>query len=332
MAVLDSGNFAVVPGSVEKSELLHRIRSTEPTQRMPPKGERLTAAQGDQLERWITDGAPWPAHWAYRPLTKARLASRRLTGRHSSRTPIDEFIQAELTQHGLVPAPEADKRTLLRRVTFDLTGLPPTPAEQAAFVADTAPNAYQPRGRSLSLASPHYGERWARHWMDAAHFAETHGNDQDRIRENAWPYRDYLIRSFNQDTPYTRFVEEQVAGDALFKDDPWAIVATGFLAAGPWDESSLRDIREDSIDREIGRYLDRDDIVSTAMGTFASTTAHCARCHDHKFDPISQREYYGLQAVFANTDKANRTYDPDPRGSAASAIEFAARPAGSWRP
>ncbi|MEX2285923.1 MAG: DUF1549 and DUF1553 domain-containing protein, partial [Planctomycetaceae bacterium] len=162
------------------------------------------------------------------------------------------------------------------------------------------------------LASPQYGERWARHWMDVVHYAETHGHDQDRPREHAWPYRDYLIRSFNEDKPFARFVEEQIAGDAIYAEDPDAIVATGFLATGPWDESSLRDIRDDTLDREIARYLDRDDVVTTVMSTFASSTVHCARCHDHKFDPITQQEYYGLQAVFAATDKANRAYDPDP--------------------
>ena len=144
------------------------------------------------------------------------------------------------------------------------------------------------------------------------HFAETHGHDQDRIRPNAWPYRDYLIDSFNRDTPYARFVQEQVAADALFPDEPRLAVAQGMLAAGPWDESSLRDIRDDSIDRLIGHYIDRDDMVTTVMSTFASATVHCARCHDHKFDPISQEDYYCLQAVFAGVDKAERGYDPDP--------------------
>lgn len=311
LAVLDSGNQAIVPGDPDHSELLRRVRSTDANEQMPPKGERLTATQADLLKRWIAEGAAWPAHWAYRPLAKPPLpVSARDT--HWGRTPIDDFIKTEQQVRGLSPAPEADRTTLLRRVTFDLTGLPPTPAEQAAFLADQRPDAYE-RVVDRLLASPHYGERWARHWMDVVHFAETHGNDQDRPRDHAWPFRDYLIRAFNRDTPYGRFLQEQVAGDVLFPHDPWSVVATGFLAAGPWDESSLRDIREDSIDREIGRYLDRDDIVSTVMGTFASTTAHCARCHDHKFDPISQKEYFGLQAVFASTDKANRPYDPDLR-------------------
>src|SRR5262249_54016880 len=157
---------------------------------------------------------------------------------------------------------------------------PPTPEEVDAFLKDESPDAYE-RVVDRLLASPHHGERWARHWMDAARFAETHGHDQDRPRPNAWPYRDYLIRSFNADKPYGRFVCEQLAGDVLYPDDPDAVVALGFLAAGPWDESSLRDIREDTLDREVGRYLDRDDMLSTAMGTFVSLTVHCARCHDH---------------------------------------------------
>lgn len=202
--------------------------------------------------------------------------------------------------------PLLDHRALLRRVTFDLTGMPPTPQEQAAFLDDRRPDAYE-RLVDRLLASPAYGERVARRWMDAVHFAETHGHDQDRVREHAWPYRDYLIHSFNADTPYARFATEQLAADALQADGP-LLPALGLLAAGPWDESSLRDIREDTLDRQIGRYLDRDDIVTTVMQTFTSTTAQCARCHDHKFDPISQADYYALQAVFAGADRGNRPY------------------------
>jgi hypothetical protein len=308
-AVLDSGKHALVPGQPEQSELLRRV-SRAGSGRMPPRGEPVSARQIEALRRWIAAGAEWPAHWAYRPLVKPPLP--RPPGREWARTSIDLFILDRLAEHGLTPAPEVDKRTLLRRLYFDLVGLPPTPAEVDAFLADNAADAYE-RVVDRLLASPHYGERWARHWMDVVHFAETHGHDQDRPRENAWPYRDYLIHAFNGDTPYARFVQEQVAGDVLFPDDPWATVATGLLAAGPWDESSLRDIREDSLDREVGRYLDRDDIVTTVMNTFASTTVQCARCHDHKFDPVKQEEYYGLQAVFAATDKANRPYDPDPQ-------------------
>jgi len=250
-----------------------------------------------------------PAHWAYQPL--ARPALPVLRDASWVRNPIDQFIAAKLGTNGLVPAQEASKRTLIRRVYFDLLGLPPTPEEVRTFVEDAREGAFE-RAVDQLLASPRYGERWARHWMDAVHFAETHGHDQDRIRTNAWPYRDYLIRSFNADKPYSRFVQEQVAGDVLFPSGPQAIVALGFLAAGPWDESSLRDIRENTIDRQIARYLDRDDIVTTVMQTFTSTTIQCARCHNHKFDPIPQSDYYALQAVFAGVDRANRAYDEDP--------------------
>jgi hypothetical protein len=249
------------------------------------------------------------SHWSLKPLVKPRPPA--VQNKSWPRTPIDSFILDRLEQQGLQPSAAADPRSLLRRVTFDLIGLPPTPQEMDAFLADPSSNAYDKAVDRL-LASPRYGERWARHWLDAVHYAETHGHDQDRIRTNAWPYRDYVIQSFNTDKPYDRFVREQIAGDVLFPDDPQAVVAMGLLATGPWDESSLRDIREDTIDRQIARYLDRDDIVTTVMNTFVSTTMQCARCHDHKFDPISQEEYYGLQAVFAATDKANRAYDADP--------------------
>ena len=253
---------------------------------------------------------PPPDDWAFQPLRRLPMPAARYT-HNGSANPIDAFIHAKLSEHKLNPSPEADKRTLLRRVYFDLIGLPPTPDEMHAFLADHSPDAYE-RFVDRLLASPRYGERWARHWMDAVHFADTHGHDQDRIRTNAWPYRDYLIASFNSDKLYARFVREQVAGDVLFPDDPQATVALGFIAAGPWDESSLRDIREDTIDRQVGRYLDRDDMVTTVMQTFVGTTVQCARCHDHKFDPISQRDYYALQAVFAGVDRANRVYDADP--------------------
>ena len=258
----------------------------------------------------LSTAAAEPAtNWAYQPLVRPPVPQVANTNR--VRNPIDRFILSELERHALAPAREADRRTLLRRVYFDLIGLPPTREEVNAFLADGAPDAWE-RVVDHLLASPRYGERWARHWMDAIHFAETHGHDQDRIRTNAWPYRDYLIDAFNRDKPYARFVQEQVAGDVLFPDDSAATVALGFLAAGPWDESSLRDIREDSIDRQIARYIDRDDIVTTVMQTFTSTTIQCARCHNHKFDPIPQSDYYALQAVFAGVDRANRAYDADP--------------------
>ena len=314
--VHDSGEKPIVPGKPQDSELFARVSTTDDHARMPPKGPRLSEHEIELLRNWIESGAEWPKHWAYRPLDRE-------VPPHPQSDPlqtwcvnaIDQFIAARLEQNGLAPSEPADKRTLLRRVYFDLLGLPPTPEEIEAFLADLSPGAYE-RVVDRLLASPQYGERWARHWMDVVHFAETHGQDQDRPRENAWPYRDYLINALNADKPYGRFVQEQIAGDILFPGEPSALAATGFLAAGPWDESSLRDIREDSIDREIARYIDRDDIVTTVMSTFVSSSVHCARCHNHKFDPISQEEYYGLQAVFAGIDKANRAYDPDPQVAA----------------
>jgi Protein of unknown function (DUF1549)/Protein of unknown function (DUF1553) len=247
-------------------------------------------------------------HWAYEPL---RVVEPPRPNGAAEANPVDAFLLQCMAAAGLQPAGEADRRTLLRRVTYDLAGLPPTPEEITAFLSDPAPGAYE-RVVDRLLASPRYGERWARHWMDTAHFAETHGNDQDRIRTNAWPYRDYLIEAFNADTPYARFIQEQVAGDVLFPEFPSATAALGFIAAGPWDESSLRDIREDTLDRQIARYVDRDDMVSTVMNSVMSTTVQCARCHDHKFDPVPMRDYYALQAVFAGVDRANRAFDRDP--------------------
>ncbi len=304
---LESDKQAIVPGKSAASELIRRVSSHDADERMPPKGEPLSRKQIADLKEWIDDGAQWPVHWAYRPLAFPLLPIG-----EGAATPIDSFILAELKSRGLAPAVAADKRTLLRRVYFDLTGLPPTPEELAAFQADAAPDAYEKIVDRL-LASPRHPERWARHWMDVVHYAETHGHDQDRPRENAWPYRDYLIRSLNRDIPYATFVQQQIAGDILWPGDPLSIAATGLLATGPWDESSLQSIREDTVDRQIARYTDRDDILTTVVSTFLSTTVHCARCHDHKFDPIQQKDYYNLQAVFAATEKAERAFDANPQ-------------------
>ncbi len=303
---------AIVPGEPDQSTLLERVTAEDESVRMPPEGKPLSRAEVALLGEWIRSGAPWSGHWAYQPLAQPPIptvSSESL--RNWCRTPIDHFIAARLESEQINPAAEADRRTLLRRASFDLCGVPPTPEEVDDFLNDASEKAWEKCIERL-LASPRYGERWARHWMDLVHFAETHGHDQDRPREHAWPYRDYLIQSFNSDKPYDRFVVEQIAGDITYPEDPDAIAATGFLAAGPWDESSLRDIREDSVDRVIGQYLDRDDVVTTVMSTFTSTSVQCARCHDHKFDPITQQDYYGLQAVFAGIDKANRPYDRDP--------------------
>ena len=247
-------------------------------------------------------------HWAYQPIR--RPAIPRADGSPSG-NPIDRFVRRGLETAGLKPAAPASREVWLRRVTYDLTGLAPTPLERQAFLTDAQADARE-RAVDRLLASPRHGERWARHWMDTVHFAETHGHDQDRIRTNAWPYRDYLVAAFNADRPYARFVQEQLAADTLFPRNPELIPALGMAAAGPWDESSLRCIREDASDRQAARYIDRDDMVTTVMQTFTSTTVQCARCHDHKFDPVSQRDYYSLQAVFAGVERANRIYDRDP--------------------
>jgi hypothetical protein len=226
------------------------------------------------------------------------------------RTPIDSFVLAKLKEKGLTPSKEADKRTLIRRLTYDLHGLPPTMEEVDAFLADQSADAYEKLVDRL-LASPRYGERWGRHWLDVVHYGESHGFDKDKPRRNAWPYRDYVISAFNEDKPYARFVQEQLAGDALYPNDPKATVALGFIAAGPWDFVGQAELREGTTDKNITRTLDRDDMVASTMSAFVSITAHCARCHDHKFDPIKQEEYYNLQAVFAGVDRADRPFDAD---------------------
>ncbi len=316
----------IVPGKSADSPLVKMVAGVGDIT-MPPEGDRLSAEEIGLLRAWIDQGAKWPDEvagelkdksdwWAFKPLPKrgTRGAERGASDNSEATSPpqfIDAFVRVKLDSVGLTPAPQADRRTLVRRIYFDLIGLPPTPEEVDSFVADPDPQAYEKLIDRL-LESPRYGERWARHWLDAAHFAETHGHDQDRIRENAWPYRDYLIQSLNADKPYGRFVQEQVAGDILFPDDPQATMALGFLAAGPWDESSLQSIREETLDRQIARYIDRDDMIANVINNFSSLTVQCARCHDHKFDPISQADYYSLQAVFSGIERANRRYDSDP--------------------
>ena len=224
------------------------------------------------------------------------------------RTPVDAFVLQKLREQQLEPSPMADRRRLIRRLTFDLHGLPPTPAQVDAFVNDSRGDAYE-RLVDRLLDSPRYGERWARHWLDVVHYGETHGFDKDKLRRNSWPYRDWVIRSFQDDKPYARFVSEQLAGDVLYPGTADGVVALGFLAAGPWDFVGHVELREGTVDKAITRSLDRDDMVHTAMSSLVSTTAACARCHDHKFDPIPQRDYYRLQAVFAGVERADRLYE-----------------------
>src|SRR5688572_18429053 len=251
-------------------------------------------------------GAARARNWAFQAADKPALPQ--VKNEKWGRNEIDRFVLARLETEGLTPSREADRRTLIRRVYFDLIGLPPTPEEVDAFVNDPLPEgAAWEKVVDRLLASPHYGERWGRHWLDVVHFAETHGYDKDKPRPNAWPYRDYVIRSLNADKPYSRFVEEQLAGDVLYPGTPDGVIATGFIAAGPWDFVGHTELREGTTDKAIARSNDRDDMVMTAISTFQSLTVHCARCHDHKFDPITQADYFRLQAVFAGVDRGDRT-------------------------
>ncbi len=314
------GGPAVEPGNPGESAIVEKVAGPKPE--MPRNAPPLDAAEVDSIRRWVASGAHWPdgltlrdrrldrgPWWSLLPLKKPAIPATKTAGWACN--PIDSFILAGLEAKGLRPSPEADRRTLIRRVTFDLTGLPPTPEEVEAFVADRAADAYD-RVVARLLASPAYGERWARHWLDLAHYGDTHGYDKDKRRDHAWLYRDYVIDAFNRDTPYARFVEEQLAGDVLFPEGSRGIIATGFIAAGPWDFVGHVELREGTVEKEKTRLLDRDDMVTTAISTFTSLTIHCARCHDHKFDPIPQAEYYRLQAVFAGVERGDREFDDPP--------------------
>ena len=302
---------AVVPGDMEKSLLVRAIRHTDPDLKMPK--EKLPDEEIAVLEEWVKRGAPDPREtapvaavkndnwWSLRPLA---AATRMEDGKWKMENPIDAFIGAKLAEKNLAPSPEADRRTLIRRVYVDLTGLPPTPEEVDAFAASTDPQAYEKIVDAL-LASPHYGERWARHWLDTIHFADTHGFEHDLARPNAWRYRDYVIDSLNRDTPWPRFIREQLAADVFYPEEPRLTAALGYLGAGTYDMSAAGTAPKSF------ENLDRDDLVTQTMATFVSTTANCARCHAHKFDPITQEDYYALQAVFAGIGKGDVAYDED---------------------
>jgi mono/diheme cytochrome c family protein len=306
----------VVAGAPERSPLLKFVTSNDSDEQMPPKGERLTAEEVGRLKRWIAEGAQWPDSasvklaapsewWSLKPLARPAVP---LTG---PANPVDAFVLERLQREGLKPSAPADAQTLCRRIYFDLIGLPPTPEEMDAFVADRAPDALE-RLVDRLLQSPRYGERWARHWLDVVHYGDTHGYDKDKMRTNAFPYRDYVIRSFNTDKPYARFIKEQIAGDVLYPGTSDGIEALGFLSAGPWDYIGHAEVPETKTDGKIARHLDRDDMVSNTMGSFCATTIHCAQCHNHKFDPITQEDYYSLHAVFAAIDRTEKKYFDDP--------------------
>jgi hypothetical protein len=304
---------AVMLGKPDESLLIKMVRWSDDDHQMPPK-KKLADGEIALLEEWVKMGAPDPRvapatrpnaedWWSLKPLVKPVLPA---TVEASVAHPIDRFIRARLAERKIAPSPEADRSTLIRRLYFDLHGLPPSLEEVAAFERDPDPQAYEKVVDRL-LASPRYGERWARHWLDTIHFAETHGCGHDLPRDHAWRYRDYVIESLNADKPWARFVREQLATDRLYPDEPRLTPALGFLGAGLFDHSAYETARTNF------DYLDRDDLVTQTMGAFTSSTANCARCHAHKFDPITQEDYYALQAVFAGVIEGNVSYDEDPQ-------------------
>lgn len=301
---------AILAGDAEKSPLYQRIVSMQDDARMPPKGDPLLPVQIEKVKAWIQSGAVWPEnaadiaaatdkrlqYWAVQPV------------RHPAKgETIDSLITAKLSEKGLKMSPQADRRTLIRRLNFDLLGLPPTPERVAKFVQDADPGAYEKLVDEM-LRSPHYGERWARHWLDIAHYADTHGFERDQLRPNAWRYRDYVIESLNADKPYDQFIREQIAGDVIAPNDPQAVIATGFLAAGPWDYVGQVETKSDMLKRA-ARAGDLDDMVTQVITSTMGITINCARCHDHKLDPITQEEYYRLWAVFAGVKRGDREVD-----------------------
>ena len=287
------GHAAIVPGDLEASELVARIEAEEDEVRMPPPKARkpLSRAQVETLKRWIAQGAPWREHWAFLP--PERPESPRVQDASWPRNAIDRFILSRLEAEGLRPSPEADRATLIRRITLDLTGLPPTPAEVDAFLADASPDAYEKVVDRL-LRSPRYGEHRARYWLDLARYGDTHGLHLDNYRE-IWPYREWVIRAFNEGMPYDRFVVEQLAGDLLPGPTTDQLVATGF------DRCNVTTNEGGSIEEEVyvRNVIDR---VETTGTVFLGLTVGCARCHDHKFDPVTTKDFYRLFAFFNSID------------------------------
>ena len=346
MGLIDAGYIDT--DDVDASYLLEVVTPQDGKAEMPKDAESLSAAEIAVLRRWIGGGAKWPRGlkleppvvtdrdwWSLRPISSgsewvtrsvsedekanevrdilAHASGYQRDGVIETDTgnPVDSFIEAKLKQKGLTPVQQADSLPLIRRLTYDLTGLPPTPEEVDAFLKacehDTEAAWHAAVNRLLD--SPAFGEKWGQHWLDVARYAETHGYDKDKPRSNAWPYRDYVIRSLNEDKPYSRFVQEQIAGDALFPDDAEGVLGLGFLAAGPWDFIGHWEVGEGKLDGRIAKHLDRDEMVSAVFNVFMSTTVQCAQCHHHKFDPIRMEDYYRLHAVFAAVDRADRVYE-----------------------
>ena len=291
-----SGKPALVPDKPEAGEMIRRLESAVETEVMPPPktGKKLTPKQLDLLRRWIAAGANYQQHWALVPPVRPPLP--KVLDAHWVRTPIDAFLLARLEREELKPAPQASKATLLRRLSLDLIGLPPAPQEIDAFLKDESPQAYDKVVDRL-LASPHYGELWARHWLDAARYADSDGFEKDKPRQ-VWMYRDWVVNAFNRDLPYSQFIIEQLAGDLLPKPTQDQLVATGFMRNSMINE-------EGGIDPEQFRMEAMFDRMETLGKSMLGLTIQCAQCHDHKFDPLTQEDYYRLFAYFNDTDETN---------------------------
>lgn len=309
-------NGFVVPGDPAGSYLLEVVAADgDKPAAMPKSGEALTAAEVALLARWIEEGALWPkglilreaskadrSWWSLQPLAKVEPPEVPDAPLDWRENPIDRFVWAKLAEAGLQPNGPADRRTLIRRATFDLTGLPPTPEEVDAFVADDSPDAY-PQLIDRLLASPRYGERWGRHWLDVIRFGESRGFERNQIITNLWPFRDYVIRSINADKPFDQFIREHLAGDVIAPDTPEVEVGAAFLVAGPYDDVG----NQDPVQAAQIRANTIDEIIRASSEAFLGLTVGCARCHDHKFDAITQRDYYALYATFAGVKHGERT-------------------------
>jgi hypothetical protein len=296
---------AVAPEKAQ--ELVRRIKGEGGKARMPI-GPPLSQDKIAVLEQWVKEGAVWPTggkfvsgptlmergktHWAFQPVARRTVPKPKMA--HWVRNPIDAFILKGLEAKGLKPSPTASRRELIRRVSYDLIGLPPTPEEVAAFEADKAPDAYDKLLDRL-LASPHYGEKWGRHWLDLVRYAETNSYERDNPKPNITKYRDYVIRAFNEDKPYDRFIQEQLAGDEMPNPSTDALTATAYYRLGIWDDEPA-DVKQAVFD-------DLDDLVTTTGQAFLGLTMDCARCHDHKLDPIPQKDYYRFASFFRNINR-----------------------------
>ncbi len=300
-AIADRGGYAaIVPGKPGESEILRRILSTDPDEVMPPpraKKHKLSDKQLAILERWIEEGAQYQGHWSFQPLASVEPPASSSSRAHNG---IDAFVESRLAAAGLIPSPEADREVLLRRVSLDLVGLQPTPEELQAFLADPSPTAYESAVDRL-LASPHYGERWARHWLDQARYADSHGYSIDGAR-TMWPWRDWVIAAINSDMPFDRFTIEQIAGDLLPNATKLQQIATGFHRNSMINEEGGS--KPEQFRNEV--VVDR---VNTTGAVWLGLTAGCAQCHTHKYDPLTHTEYFRLFAFFNSDTDANNVGD-----------------------